>query len=85
MAQREEPTAGLSVLRQELERTQEAHRARSAETIREELRGVLDRARPVAVEREGLGHGVGHEGQAHKERAHEEERDGAAFGREATG
>ena len=38
-------------------------------------RFVLDRAKPVAVEREGLGQGLGREGQVHGERAHEEERE----------
>ncbi|TNC45268.1 molybdopterin-guanine dinucleotide biosynthesis protein MobA [Rubellimicrobium rubrum] len=67
-AQREEPAVGLPAHGQELGYPQEAHRARSAEAIREQLRGVLDRAKPVAMDREGMG-------QAHTERAHEEERD----------
>ena len=46
--EREEPAAGLPAHRQEQERTEEAQRARSAEAIREQLRGVLDRAKPVA-------------------------------------
>lgn len=46
--------------------------------IREQLRGVLDRARPVAQEREELGHGAEREGHVHGERAHEEERERVA-------
>ena len=72
---REEPRAELQAHGREPERAHEAHQARSAEAIREQLRSVLDRIKPVAQEREGLGYGAEREGQTHKERAHEEERE----------
>ncbi|WP_176556340.1 MobQ family relaxase, partial [Rubellimicrobium rubrum] len=79
-AEREEPAPvrGVDQVREELARLREQDASRAAqghETIRERLRGVLDRVKPVAQEREGLGHGVEREGQVHGERAHEEERD----------
>ena len=87
--EREEPAAGLSghgggvdQVREELARLREQDASRAAqghEAIRERLRGVLDRAKPVAQEREGLGHRVGHESQAHGEREHQQEREERAL------
>ncbi len=81
VTEREEPAAGLPArgvdqVREELARLREQDASRAAQghdAIREQLREVLDRARPVAQEREGLGHG--REGQAHGERTHEEGRE----------
>ena len=42
------------------------------------IRGVLDRAKPVVVEREGPSNRREHEGQVHGEQTHEEEREKAA-------
>ncbi|WP_281282977.1 MobQ family relaxase [Rubellimicrobium rubrum] len=67
---------GIDKAREELARlrAQDGSRAaQSHETIRERLRGVLDRAKPVAAEREELGQEHAQERQAHRE--HEAERE----------
>ena len=75
VVEREEPALERPAHGEARERVREAHQAPGHEAINEQLRGALDRARPVALEQEGLGHERGAKERVHEERGHEDERE----------